>query len=219
MAHAYKRVDVPLADGFSGYPGHGLGSDANEWSYIFGSSFEARDGVDFFLADNIVKIVTNDPNASIVTHDPTQWRDAYLALSKQIDATDPDLSAFAANGGKLIIWYGVGDLCVSIERTAEYIRAVEQRLGKDTTRSFLRFYASPSLGHGLTGTGANYAPVFSTLEQWAEKGRAPKQLIAARRDATGATAFTRPLCEYGSYPKYQGKGDPNKASSFVCEVL
>ena len=219
MTHASKRVDVPLADGFSGYPGHGLGSDANEWSFIFGSSFEARDGVDFFLADNIVKVITNDPNASIVTHDPTQWRDAYLALSKQIDATDPDLSAFAANGGKLIIWYGVGDLCVSIERTAEYIRAVEQRLGKDTTRSFLRFYASPSLGHGLTGTGANYAPLFSTLQQWVEKGHAPKQLIAARRDAAGATAFTRPLCEYGSYPRYKGKGDTHKAGSFACEAF
>lgn len=217
MIYDYKRANVPLADGITGYPGHGIGADTAEWgTFIFGSSFEARDAMDFVLADNIVKVVTNDPNASVMTHDPSQWAAAYLALSKQIDATNPDLSAFLKKGGKLIIWYGAGDLCVSVERTAEYVRAAETLLGREKARSFLRFFVTPSQGHSLTGAGPQSVPLLSAMEAWVEKGRAPAKLIATRIEADGKPAFTRPLCEYGSFAKYKGSGDQNQASSFTC---
>lgn len=217
MIYAYKRADVPLADGYLGYPGHGLGADTAEWAtFIFGSSFEARDAMDFVLADNIIKVVTDDPNASVMTHDPSRWRAAYLALSRQIDATDPDLSAFLKKGGKLIIWYGVGDLCVSVERTAEYVRAVQARVGREKARDFLRFFVTPSQGHSLTGAGPQSIPLLSTMEAWVEKGRAPAGLTATRVEADGKATFTRPLCEYGTYAKYKGSGDQNLASSFSC---
>jgi feruloyl esterase len=49
------------------------------------------------------------------------------------------------------------------------------------------------------------------------RGRGPGELTAAKVDPTsGATILTRPLCIYPAYPRYKGRGDPNKASSFTC---
>jgi hypothetical protein len=39
--------------------------------------------------------------------------------------------------------------------------------------------------------------------------------IATKRDQ-GTVRFTRPLREDGTFPKYGGRGDPNKAESFAC---
>jgi feruloyl esterase len=30
---------------------------------------------------------------------------------------------------------------------------------------------------------------------------------------------SRPMCGYGLYPRYNGKGDPKEASSFTCTSL
>ena len=98
---ADKKTPVTLADGVVGYPGYGRGAQSQDWvTFIFGPSFAARTAADYMLADNIVKHgITNDPNASVMTHDPTKWAAQYLALSNEIDATDPDLSAFHRRGG------------------------------------------------------------------------------------------------------------------------
>lgn len=218
MVLSDRKVDVPLADGLIGYPAYGPGGDKNEWmTYLLGPSFEARASVDYGLTDNIVKYgITNDPNASLMTHDPTKWKAQYLALSEQIDATNPDLSAFAARNGKIITWYGVADYCVAMRRFAEYYRMVQQRMGEKATRNISRFYVSPSLGHGLDGAGANTVGLLSALQDWVEKSKAPAQQIASKLDNKGNVKFQRPLCEVGTHPKYNGKGDPNKATSFAC---
>lgn len=213
---ADRKANVLLADGYIGYPGYGAGSDLNEWNYIYGSTFAARDAVNFTLADNIVKVITNDPNASIMTHDPEQWAPQYLALSEQIDATNPDLRAFHAAGGKILIFYGAGDLNVSINRLGDYVDAVDGKVGRDTRRSFLRFYPLPSQGHSWTGDGINYVGALSAVQNWAERGAAPDRLVGTHRDASGVDRFARPLCEAGSYARYAGKGDPAKSTSFTC---
>jgi hypothetical protein len=53
------------------------------------------------------------------------------------------------------------------------------------------------------------------LVQWVEHGIAPDQIIAAKV-TNGVTAFTRPVCPYPALPRYNGVGDPTKASSFAC---
>jgi feruloyl esterase len=106
---------------------------------------------------------------------------------------------------------------VSYERTGQYLRSVEKLLGVEQTRQFFRYFVPPSLGHGMTGPGADEYPSFAALEDWVERGRPPDGLIGTKRDlAIGAPRSTRPLCEYGSYPRYRGNGDPNDAGSFVC---
>jgi len=217
MWRGEKRVNVPLADGLTGYAVYGPGAPATEWSYVFGGTFAGREAADFILADNIIRTtITDNPNASLMTYDPERWARQFLANSELIDATNPDLAAFSRRGGKIIVLHGTADYCVSHERTGQYFRSVESRMGKDPTRTFFRYFVAPALGHGLNGAGADSFTLLPALEDWVEKGRSPDSLIASKRDSTGTVRFTRPLCDYGTFPKYLGEGDPNKASSFAC---
>jgi feruloyl esterase len=216
--HADKNVNVTLADGWVGYAGYGRGGESSDWEeYLLGPSFPARQAADYGLADNIVKWgITNDPNAIVMIHDPTQWAQQYRALSDQIDATDPNLQRFYQRGGKLIIWYGTSDACVSYMQTARSIESVTRTLGEDHVRAFLRFYISPATGHSMAGAGAITAPLLSTLENWVEKSEAPPALTATSGKESADPGSTRPLCEYPLFPRYKGKGDATAASSFEC---
>jgi feruloyl esterase len=54
----------------------------------------------------------------------------------------------------------------------------------------------------------------TTLENWVERGTAPPAQTVA--DTIGVPGRTRALCEYPSWPKYNGAGDINVAASFIC---
>jgi hypothetical protein len=66
------------------------------------------------------------------------------------------------------------------------------------------------------------------LEAWVERGEAPGKLVAIDGNMAAATAATngrtRPLCLYGTYPKYIGAASPsqaqaNDAANFTCAPL
>lgn len=216
-----KRTEVTLADDWVGYAGWGRGAETADWhDYLMGSSFVARDAFDYVAADNIVKWgITNDPNASVMTHDPLKWAQAYRALSDEIDATNPDLAAFFRRGGKLLVWYGVGDSCVAMEQTARYLRNVDARLGHAAVSASLRFYIAPAMGHGMSGPGEGTAPLLGVMQEWVEHGRAPADaLLLTLADREGRHGATRPLCQYPKFPRYDGTGDPNVAASFICSA-
>jgi Tannase and feruloyl esterase len=215
-----KHVEVTLADGYVGYPAHGRTAGTADWeAFIFGHSFAGRDAIDFLLADNIVKWgITADPNASLMTHDATQWSKSYLELSNEIDATNPDLSQFHEHGGKLLVWFGLADGCVTHKRAAQYLDAVAAKVGKPAFNEFVRFFTSPAVGHMMTGPGPYQTPFITAIEAWAERGKAPEELVSTRSDAQGKPLLSRPLCQYPLYPNYNGKGDPNQAMSFRCSA-
>jgi feruloyl esterase len=218
LVHVDKNVNVTLADGWVGYAGFGRGGESSDWlTYLFGPSFAARAASDYALAENIVKWgITNDPNASVMTHDPTKWAKQYRVLSDQIDATDPKLLPFYQHGGKLIVWYGASDACVSYMQTARYLESVARELGNERTKAFLRFYISPATGHSMAGAGASTVPLLSALENWVEKDQVPPSLTATLTKESADPGGTRPLCEYPLFPRYRGKGDAHSASSFDC---
>jgi feruloyl esterase len=228
QVRAYKRVDVALADGVKGYPGYGPGAVPSAWTnFLMSREFAKRDTGLYFLANQQVKVIAEDPNADIMTFDPLKSRANILAMSQAMDTTDPDLSAYFRAGGKMIVWHGVADTAVSYERTAEYIASVEKTVGAATMRKSLRYFVSPTLDHYLEGPEASSLPLLARLEDWVEKGKAPDRVIATRLDpapspmnlnAPAKVAFTRPLCESGTYPKYKGRGDTSKASSFACSA-
>jgi feruloyl esterase len=226
LTRAYKRVDAGFADGLKGYPGYGPGAGTSAWmTFLMGTEFAKRDGFLYLLANQQVKVLTDDPNADIMTFDPTKWRDAIMNLSKIMDTSNPDLAAFFKRGGKMILWHGVGDTAVSYQRTAEYTDMIRKSVGEATARKSLRSFVSPTLDHYFDGPEANALPFLASIEDWVEKGKAPDAVVATRLDPppspvntsmSGKVSFTRPLCEYGHYPKYRGKGDASKAASFTC---
>ena len=77
----------------------------------------------------------------------------------------------------------------------------------------------------MDGPDANVIPFLAKLEDWVEKDTPPDDLSAVRlipeasimqHDLGGTISFARPVCEYGKFPKYNGRGNPNLSGSFDC---
>ncbi len=99
---------------------------------------------------------------------------ATAALSPDLDAVDPDISAFAARGGKLMLVAGALDGICPWHSAARWHRAAAERAGgAENLRSFCRFWVLPGREHGG-------GPGFSTLRfplrelaRWRERGVDP----------------------------------------------
>jgi feruloyl esterase len=146
-------------------------------------------------------------------------------ISAWLDSTNPELSAFASRGGKMIVAIGTNDTLASPGAQLDYYQSVLDKMGRQAVDGFARFYVIPQTGHGLTGSSytANgdgqaipSAPIPSRFDRiamlldWVEKGTAPPKSATV----TGA-AGSLPLCSYPTYPKYNG-GPPNDAASYTC---
>lgn len=108
--------------------------------------------------------------------------DRLLSLAGLYDATDPDLSAFARAGGKIVIYQGWADQLISPFGTVAYYRSVVQRSGGITaSQRYSRLYMIPGQYHCLAdgspaisaGAGAADDVLLPALEEWVEHGTAP----------------------------------------------
>ena len=149
-----------------------------------------------------------------------------------LNATDPDLSRFAARGGKLILYHGWNDPAISPLNTIDYYRSVAKTVGAEKATAFLRLYMIPGMQHCLGGPGAtsfgqlgtttakgSKHGLYTALEEWVEKDNAPSGIVATKfiGDNPGKPAqMTRPICAYPEIPKYKGTGDTNDDSNFSC---
>jgi feruloyl esterase len=146
-------------------------------------------------------------------------------ISAWLDGTNPDLSAFARRGGKMIVAIGTNDTLASPGSQLDYYQSVLDKMGRSSVDDFARFYVIPQTGHGLTGSSytvngdgaaipaaqipSRFDRVAMLLE-WVEKGTAPPKSATA----TG-NAGTLPLCSYPTYPKYNA-GPSTSAASYTC---
>ena len=95
------------------------------------------------------------------------------------NATDPDLSAFRANGGKIIIYHSWADQAIPPFATINYYRAaVGQAGGLPTAQTFSRLYLIPGLyhcpcGQPVDGDPATTVQFMPELVAWVEHGQAP----------------------------------------------
>lgn len=223
LVYSSRSLPVVLSRGKFGYPRFGRGGAAtSDWQgYLFGTSFEAGKTAAFnaMVSTEAAKVAERNPLATFLTHDPTLYQAEYTRMSNILDTTNPNLSAFEASGGKLLVWYGMADTCVSVYETAAYLADVERTLGTATYRKFTRFLSSPHLGHGRDGPGAASIDYIGAIEKWVEGSVAPDNLIASKI-ASGSTTpvFQRPVCEYPKFPKYKGSGDDTKAENFTCSL-
>jgi feruloyl esterase len=221
LNYADKAVPLQLANGMTGYERYGRGGAATmDWQvYAFGFAFNGeflQKGFSYIAPTAVIQTLTGDTTADSISHDPLTQRVKWQTLA---DIMEPkaSLSAFGKRG-KLLVWYGLADTCVSVYRTASYLDKVRQDSGSATFDAYARFVTSPGIGHDLTGPGAADADLLKALVAWVEDGTAPDNLVASKSDASGNKLFERPLCRYPSYPHYNGVGDPNQASSFSCRT-
>ncbi len=160
------------------------------------------------------------------------------AYANGVNAMNPDLSRFAARGGKLIIFHGWEDGLITPTDSIDYY----QRLGisnKDRA-SFARLFMVPGLQHCYGGGGPSAfgqlpevplaadatadSDLLLALDRWVGTGAAP-EAVAGRGISVPPSASVgdkatdagiRPICAFPKIARYNGKGDPHLASSFMC---
>ncbi len=192
------------------YPGKPIGTLA-----IAPIEFPAsRDPFDSLM---IIKALKQKPNWRTGNFDPDRDIPPMdKELGAMLNATNPDLAAFKAHGGKLLIYHGWSDNVLSPTNTLDYVHAVEAKTpGAD---NFLRLFLIPSMSHCGGGEGPNAFDANAAIVSWVETGEAPEELIGYHNDRDGAITATRPLCAEPKVAFYKGSGPLDEAASFVCKA-
>jgi feruloyl esterase len=105
--------------------------------------------------------------------------DTFTKTHYLYDATNPDLSAYAKAGHKLIIWQGLVDNNVLPAHTILYFTALEKTMGAKAVDQFVRLYLLPGVGHCGGGDGPSIHDFLAPLQAWVERGVAPGALPAS----------------------------------------
>jgi hypothetical protein len=148
-----------------------------------------------------------------------------LAASAVIDSTNPDLSAFFAHGGRLIIKTQSSDYSSNPHTVMKYYDALVSKFGWANVDRHVRLYVMANGDHGGSGqstmTGEaipQFVDLVSMATDWVEHGAIPPdapELSAKLRLPPYTTLATWPLCRYPLFPRYAG-GDAKLAGSFRC---
>ena len=221
MIYSDQFRPVVMADGMAGYRRFGRGGAAtSDWNvFLFGTNFEKHDAINYMVADETAKVIEKNPSATPLNYNPVDYKQAFLRLSTELYLTQPNLSQFAERGGKLLVWYGLADTCVSLYSWADTVDRIESAMGAYKARKFMRFLTSPGVGHAQDGPGAGRADLIGAMDAWVEKGTLPDHLVASHFDKGAIQpTFQRPLCEYPLFPRYKGTGDSTQAGNFACSA-
>jgi feruloyl esterase len=135
---------------------------------------------------------------------------------KILNAIDPNLKAFKAHGGKLLMYHGWSDALIVPGISVNYYQSVVKAMGGAAkTQDFARLFMVPGMYHCGGGPGTDVFDKVGTLEQWVEKGVAPDKILASHL-TNGVVDMTRPLCPYPQVAHWTGSGSTNDAANFTC---
>ncbi|HEY2872212.1 MAG TPA: tannase/feruloyl esterase family alpha/beta hydrolase [Reyranella sp.] len=144
--------------------------------------------------------------------DMAKYADARMLLN----ATDPDLSAFHARGGKLLMYHGWADTALAPMMSIDYYEKAVAKNGPGTT-DFFRLFMVPGMFHCRGGVGTDRLDGLTALVNWVENGTAPNSITASQM-TQGKLVRTRPLCPYPQVAHYSGNGSQDEAANFACKA-
>jgi feruloyl esterase len=205
-----KRTYAPIKTktGETVFPGKAPGSEY-AWFMLSGKQPSP-------VSIGTLQLTYQDPNWDWRTFDLE--RDVKLADEKTgfINAINPDLKAFKARGGKLLLYHGWDDMGIAPENTINYYSSVNKTMGA-RQQDWLRLFMVPGMGHCSGGQGPDQAGFMETMERWREADIAPNQITAYRINGNKID-MSRPLCPYPQVAKYKGIGSTNAAANFECSA-
>ena len=184
------RAASPTVRSLGGQPGLSNHSGDRDWP---------QDTSAYQFAINLLRYMAygSDPPSSYSLsefHFTLSGYKKLTALSELYDAKDPDLSSFAADGGRLIVYQGWADEVIPPFGTVAYYEAmVDSAGGYEASQAFSRLYMIPAQYHCLAGgdpalAGAN---LLTPLIDWVQHGTPPGTLsfdLASPKSARNASA-------------------------------
>ena len=166
-----------------------------------------------FVTQFFKYFVYSDAAWSYVGYDPARAGRDGAKVDAVLSPANPDLSAFGARGGKLLLVHGWSDPALSARATIEYFKAVQGRTPQ--AASFTRLFLMPGVLHCGGGSGCDDVTWAAVIRRWVEQGEAPSRIVA--RKLRGAQVVrTRPLCAYPMTARYEGTGSTDSAAAFTC---
>ena len=155
------------------------------------------------------------------------WILAAKGIPAVLDSDNPDFSAFARRGRKMIVAIGSNDTLAWPATQPDFYQAILDKMGRSKVDSFARLYVLPQAGPGLTGTNdttdddgkkLEAKPIPNTFDRlalltdWVEKGTAP-----GKSEKVTAGGRSKPMCSYPEFPKYS-KRPATDAESYQWSV-
>ena len=225
------------------YPGAELGGDFQLWvtgpvDFIAGTANELTSEV-------AATILHRQPGFNLEEFDTVAGMADLAEAAAAVHLPAPDFGRFMESGGKLIIYNGWHDMPCRAAALEQFYEETRRLNGGDAVDEFMRVYMVPGMVHCLGGPGAWAADYIEAIMAWVEDDKAPDRIIAKHPGnftfmegqvaiggalvswseailkagaAKGANQFTRPLCPYPQYARYDGVGDADDAASFSCVV-
>jgi feruloyl esterase len=176
--------------------------------------------------------VYDDPDWDQNSFERTRDLAAANRAMPELRADRVDIAAFLVAGGKALIYQGWADPSTNADPTVDYYtRLAAANGGAAELSNSVRLFMVPGMYHcgggpgadSFGGSGRQNAPgdaerdILWALIEWVEGRRAPDRLVATKLDGSHAR-FTRALCPFPQSARYDGKGSPDNAASYICQA-
>lgn len=162
-------------------------------------------------------VIAKDPAWDASRFDPRVDLDRALASDPDdaLGSTNPDMKAFFARGGKLLMYHGWSDPQVTPFNTTNFFDKVVATHGRGVVGTSVQLYMVPGMNHCSGGPGTATFDKVAAMERWLQTGVAPASISAARV-TNGQIDRTRPLCPYGQVARWSGTGSTDEVANFAC---
>ncbi|MDR6858708.1 tannase/feruloyl esterase family alpha/beta hydrolase [Variovorax guangxiensis] len=225
-------LGVTLANNISRFPGFSVtgDEDGTGFQWLFypigtvapsmalppGRGFEpGRGAILNFAAFWIRHAVVGDETFNPTGFNPAPYATRLQYLSSLFDATNPNLAAFSARGGRLLIIHPSADNAAPLTMSGQYYRSAVATMGQEATDRMMRLYVGPGGSHNVGGV--TQIDALTLLENWVLQGQPPPDApVAYFKSVTDASLIrAMPACRYPAYAQYVG-GDSKVATSYTC---
>ena len=132
-----------------------------------------------------------------------------------VGSRSPDLQAFHARRGRMIVPHGDSDPVFSLKDTLNWYDEVNT-VNHGRAAEFVRVFPVPGMCHCGGGQATDNFDAFTALVEWVERGTAPESLLGVAGPGSPWPGRRRPICAYPKVARYLGNGNPEIAASFEC---
>jgi feruloyl esterase len=170
-----------------------------------------------FALEAYKHVIAKDADWDASRFDPRVDIDRALAADKDdgLGSTNPEMKAFFARGGKLLMYHGWSDPQVTPLNTVNFYKKVLAQHGKAIAGSSAQLYMVPGMNHCSGGPGTDTFDEVAAMEQWIATGHSPA-FIPASHATAGVVDRTRPLCPYPQVARWNGRGNSSEGANFAC---